>query len=93
MSLTATAAGIALLLSLLPLILIGYRDPKRLRSRRGSATATLPLARRPRQLLTALVLAPGVLLIGSGLWPALLIWLGALIALGWALVLTLARSA
>ncbi|MCX7069714.1 MAG: hypothetical protein NTW01_01795 [Gammaproteobacteria bacterium] len=93
MSLTATAAGIALLLSLLPLILIGYRDPKRLRSRRGGAVATLPLARRPRQLLTALVLAPGVLLIGSGLWPALLIWLGALIALGWALVLLLARSA
>lgn len=93
MSLTATAAGIALLISLLPLFVLGHRDPKRLRSRRGEVVTTAPLARRPRQVLTLLVLAPGIVLIGSSLWPALLIWLGALIALGWALVLLLGRQA
>jgi len=91
MSLTAGAAALALLISLVPLIVLGHRDPKRLRSRRAAAGAVMPLGGRSRQGLTALVLAPGLVLGVTSLWPALLVWLGALIALGWLLVLLLGR--
>lgn len=88
MSLTATAVIAALAASLLPLVLLARRDPKRLRAIR----ARLPSAhgRGARQALTAAVLLPGAVLIALGYWPAFMIWLGALIASGWLLVQLLA---
>ncbi|MDO9452271.1 MAG: hypothetical protein Q7J29_05365 [Stagnimonas sp.] len=88
MSLTAIAVTLALVASLLPLVLLARRDPKRLRSITASAVA--PHASRTRQALAAVVLLPGAILIGLGYWPAFLIWLGGLAALGWLLVQLLA---
>lgn len=88
MSLTALTVTLALIASLLPLVLLARRDPKRLRSLAVSDVA--PHARRTRQALAAVVLLPGVILIGLGYWPAFLIWLGGLAALGWLLVQLLA---
>lgn len=88
MSLTATAVTIALMVSLLPLSLIARHDPKRLRSITDAGVA--PHRGRTRQWLAACTLLPGVVLIGLSDWPAFLIWLGALVALGWALVQLLA---
>ncbi|WP_293397271.1 hypothetical protein [Nevskia sp.] len=88
MSLTAIAASLALIASLLPLLLIARRDPKRLRGL--AATHLAPHGRGPRRTLTLFVLLPGAVLIGFGDWPAFLIWLGALTASGWLLVQWLA---
>ena len=83
MSLTA-AVTIALLASLAPLLLLAWRDPKRLRS--VAAHATRPLPAPQRRALAAAVLLPGIALMALGHWPAFLIWLGAVCALGWAWV-------
>lgn len=66
-------------------------DPKRLRAS-GAARSDRRLTLRPivKRLLWTLVLAPGLLLIALGAWPALLIWLGATTAIGWGLAHTLA---
>ena len=88
MSLTALAVTLALIASLLPLVLLARRDPKRLRS--IAANAVTPYANRTRQVLAVVVLLPGAILIGLGYWPAFLIWLGGLAALGWLLVQVLA---
>ena len=95
MSLTATAALLALIASLVPLALIGWRDPKRLRNRYrqqpvGVSPPPAPLAAGVRRVLWLGVAVPGGVLLGLGLWPALIIWLGALTAAGWALVHLLA---
>lgn len=88
MSVTAISVTLALMASLLPLVLLARRDPKRLRS---SAThAVTPHASRTRQALAAAALLPGAILIGLAYWPAFLIWLGGLTALGWLLVQLLA---
>lgn len=88
MSLTAIAVTLALIASLLPLGLLARRDPKRLRSIAASAVA--PHSLRTRQALAAVVLLPGAILMGLGYWPAFLIWLGGLAAVGWLLVQWLA---
>lgn len=88
MSVTAIAVTLALIASLVPLLLIAQRDPKRLRS--IPPAGMQPMGVRPRQALTALTLLPGAVLIASSQWPALLIWLGGLIASGWILVQLLA---
>lgn len=88
MSLTATAVTIALIASLLPLLRLAQRDPKRLRSVAGSSTA--PHGKTIRQALAAAALLPGVALMGLSYWPAFLIWLGGVTAGGWVLVQVLA---
>lgn len=86
---TALAATLSILPSLLLLLWIALRDPKRLRSRR---LATVPMTPPRRGALASLLLLPGVALIGLGQWPAFLIWLGAVLTCGWLLVQVLARS-
>lgn len=88
MSLTATAVTLALIASLLPLLLLAQRDPKRLRSITASGTA--PHGKAMRQVLAATVLLPGAVLVGLGYWPSFLIWLGGVTAGGWVLVQVLA---
>lgn len=88
MTLTATAATLALVASLLPLLLLAQRDPKRLRSIAASGTA--PHGKAIRQVLAATALLPGVALMALSHWPAFLIWLGGVTAGGWVLVQVLA---
>lgn len=88
MSLTATAVTLSLFASLLPLLLIAQRDPKRLRS--VAASAATPHSRRTRQMLTAVALLPGAILMALSYWPAFLVWLGGTTASGWVLVQVLA---
>ncbi len=86
---TALAATLAILPSLLLLLWVALRDPKRLRSRRST---TVPMTPRRRGLLASLILLPGAGLIGLSQWPAFLIWLGTVLTFGWLLVQVLARS-
>lgn len=81
-------------LSLLPsaaaLLILARHDPKRRR------TLDLPVRghlRAQRQLLAALVLLPGVVLGLFEQWPALLMWLGLSLSLGWGIVQLLAYRA
>lgn len=84
---TAAATIAALLPSLLLLSLIALRDPKRLRSQpRGSAQAARRASAwtpKQRRNATLIALLPAPLLIAFGAWPALLIWLGALLTAVW----------
>lgn len=84
MSGTALAVLLTLAASLVPLALLAHGDPKRLRA--IGADAVRPHGAPLRQALTALVLLPGFALMVLGHWPAFLIWLGGLIALGWSIV-------
>jgi hypothetical protein len=75
------------------LILLGARDPKRVRNARhgshdGTSVATLPTA--IRRACGWSVLAPGVALGVAGQWWAFLIWLGAVTAFGWAIAISAA---
>lgn len=88
MSLTTAAAALTLIASMVPLVLLARRDPKRLRS--ITAAGATPYKLRTRQVLAVAALIPGVALIGLGYWPAFLIWMGGLIASGWILVQILA---
>ena len=77
-----SVALFAALLSALPLTWLAWRDPKRMRvsGRRDRA----PLSSRIRGLLTLCVLAlGGVLAFYSA--AAVLIWLGAVTTVGWAI--------
>jgi hypothetical protein len=68
------------------LVVLGLHDPKRLRNVRqsdGASRATLPTT--IRRALGWLTLAPGVVLIALGAWWALVVWLGAFGAIGWAI--------
>ncbi|MDP9139352.1 MAG: hypothetical protein M3O62_00985 [Pseudomonadota bacterium] len=87
---TYTWAVVALGVSLLPLILIALRDPKRLRSLRDRRAPSSSSARRA---MSAVTLMPGLALCVIGEWPAFLIWLGGVTAGGWIFVMWLARSA
>lgn len=91
MSYTAIASVIALIISLWPLFFLARHDPKRLRTIRHHHLK--PHVRRTRQFYGAIVLLPGVVLVVRGDWPAFLIWMGGLIALGWLLVQLLAFKA
>ncbi|WP_428312315.1 hypothetical protein [Hydrocarboniphaga sp.] len=94
---TMIAALAALLPSLLLLSLIALRDPKRLRSLpRGPGHDSRRAAawtRKQRRNATLIALLPAPLLIASGAWPALLIWLGALLTVAWLWVNCLAPPA
>ncbi|MDB5970198.1 MAG: hypothetical protein JWQ90_2648 [Hydrocarboniphaga sp.] len=68
------------------LALIALRDPKRLRSLPRTAPAMRRASAwtpRQRRIAVLIALSPAPLLIAAGAWPALLIWLGALLAGGW----------
>jgi hypothetical protein len=86
---TYSWALLALVISLLPLVMIARRDPKRLRSLRDKRA---PSSSSVRRALSAVVLLPGLALCVVGEWPAFLIWLGSVTALGWIFVMWLARS-
>ena len=85
---TQLYAALALAVSLLPLIALAVRDPKRLRSRRSARRGASVVERRT---LACAGLAPGVVLAVVGQWPAVLIWLGSVAVAGWLLALALAR--
>lgn len=70
------------LLSAIALLWLARRDPKRLRVLGQRRAAATPMARR---LATLVVLTPGGILLFCGQWAELLIWLGAVLALGWLL--------
>jgi hypothetical protein len=85
------AALLAIAVSGVLLILLGARDPKRLRNARhatlNTATAS-PLPAALRHACGWLSLAPGVVLAALGQWWAFLIWLGAVTAIGWVIAIT-----
>jgi hypothetical protein len=86
---THTYAALTLTLSLLPLIALALRDPKRLRSRRSARRGA---SRAERRVFAMASLVPGVLLAAVGQWPAFLIWLGGIAIAGWLLALSLAGT-
>ncbi|HET8881690.1 MAG TPA: hypothetical protein VFM56_05890 [Solimonas sp.] len=90
MTTTTLAVTIAIIPSVLALLRLAQRDPKRLRllGRRRDAAGT-----RERRALAALALGPGLVLAVCGLWPALLIWMGLLLAAGWCLAQGFAGAA
>jgi hypothetical protein len=86
---------LAIVFSGVLLILLGARDPKRLRNSRHAVTeaaAGSPLPPAARHLWGWLSLAPGVALGIAGEWWAFLIWLGAITAIGWAIAITAGYS-
>ena len=84
---TYSLAAVASLISLLLLLPIALRDPKRLRSLRRPA----PKPGIERKLLGWGTLLPGVALALTGQWPAFLVWLGVVTTAGWLLVNSLAQ--
>jgi hypothetical protein len=87
---------LAIVFSAALLILIGVRDPKRLRSARHGARNTVaaaPLSAAMRHLFGWLSLAPGVALAAIGQWWGFLIWLGAITAIGWTIAITAGYAA
>lgn len=93
MTMLALTLG-ATLISLLALVPLAARDPKRLRtsSQIGDKAFRRPLSGRQRRALGALAIAPGAVLAASGLWAAFLIWIGLATASGWALAQSLAEG-
>jgi len=86
---TDLCSAIAIAVSLLPVLTLALRDPKRLRSRRSAQRTA---AASERRVLAVLALVPGLVLATLGQWPAFLIWLGSVSAAGWLLVLWLSRE-
>lgn len=84
---TDALAALTIVLSLLLLLPIALRDPKRLRSIGRPA----PKPGRERTLLGWGSLLPGLALVLLAEWPAFLIWLGGVTTLAWLLVQLLAR--
>lgn len=84
---TDALSALTIFVSLLLLLPIALRDPKRLRSIDRSA----PKPGRERALLGWGSLLPGLVLALLGEWPAFLIWLGGVTTLAWLLVQLLAR--
>lgn len=62
---------------------LALRDPKRLRSLR--TTRRVAMGSTMRTALGYGSLLPGIATIAAGQWPAFLIWLGAVTAIGWSL--------
>ena len=86
------AALLAIAISGALLILLGARDPKRLRNARHAAptrdgASSSPLPAAARHACGWLSLAPGVVLGVLGEWWAFLIWLGAITAIGWTIAI------
>ncbi|WP_043114114.1 hypothetical protein [Solimonas soli] len=79
---------LAIVVSAVALLLLGRRDPKRLRAAVSSSLA--PHTPAQRRALAALALAPGALLACAGQAAGFVIWLGAAVALGWLLTQMLA---
>ena len=93
MSLTLISFLVAILPSLIAFAGLALGDPKRLRvAQRAGARHRPALPRWQRQVLALVGLLPGLLLMLRGQWPAFLIWMGAVTAIGWALALWLAPS-
>lgn len=90
MSSTALIGLLAAAASLAALLQLAIDDPKRRRSLRLATHGP----RRPgvRRMLGAAALLPGIVLATTAQWTAWLIWLGLSLALGWVLVLVLARG-
>jgi hypothetical protein len=85
------ATVLAIAISSALLILLGARDPKRLRNARHAARAAAPASPLPAAVRHAcgwLSLVPGAVLAVLGQWWAFLIWLGAITAVGWAIAIT-----
>jgi len=87
----STVTLIAILFSAAILLLIGRRDPKRLRAA-ASSSALAPHTPAQRRTLAALALVPGVLLALAAQSAGFVIWLGAVVALGWLLTQALASG-
>ncbi len=88
------ASVLSIVASAVLLVIVGMRDPKRLRSAehgKHSASSTQPLSPAARKTCSWLVLAPGVVLAAMGQWWAFLVWIGSACALGWATAHVLAR--
>lgn len=88
----------AVIVSATIVLLIAYRDPKRLRAAASGRAARgrkplQALAPASRRLLAAALLLPGVLLALAGESAAFMIWLGAVTALGWVAAQLLAPAA
>lgn len=77
----------ALVSSLALLWVLAFADPKRLR------LARMPqrLSQGQRRWLSVFTLVPGAALVFAGLWPAFLLWLGAVLVGGWLLALLFAE--
>lgn len=89
------AALLAIAVSGALLMLLGARDPKRLRNARhatGNAASASPLPAAVRHACGWLSLVSGVVLAALGQWWAFLIWLGAITAVGWAIAITAGYS-
>ncbi|HEY9547239.1 MAG TPA: hypothetical protein VIR56_14610 [Solimonas sp.] len=78
------------LLSACALLWLARHDPKRLRvlGRRHAAAALAP-----RRLAVLIALAPGLAMLLRADWAELMIWAGAVLAIGWLLTQTLAVRA
>lgn len=70
---------------------IGLRDEKRLRSQAGAEAARKALNTRQRQLFALGAAVPGLVLMVSGWWSSLLLWIGVTVVLLWFWVLWLSR--
>lgn len=89
------AGTVAILASVPMLLALALRDPKRLRTILHARADVYSPTRSPattRRVLGALVLLPGLLLVCLGEWWAVLVWLGSVMALGWAVARALART-
>ena len=82
------ATLLAIAVSATLLLLIGLRDPKRLRA--AGERAAQPHTTKQRRVLATLVLVPGVLLALAAQSAGFIIWLGATVAIGWLLTQLLA---
>lgn len=80
--------------SLVLLLMLGSRDPKRLRNLpRNARESVTPWPPARRRLIGALAILPGLLMMLTGEWAAFLIWLGLCLCSGWLWVHRLAPPA
>lgn len=89
-----SASLIAIAFSAAILIVLGHRDPKRLRSTPGNSIAVVranALSSRTRATLGWLSVLPGAVLAIAGEWSAFFIWLGATCVCGWVTAQVLSR--
>lgn len=77
--------SLAIAFSAAPLILLGIRDPKRLRNlaKVHAGLIPRPLPRSVRRICVWALALPGFALALAGHWWSFLIWCGAVLALGW----------
>lgn len=81
---TSMLSIVAIFVSMISLLVLGLRDPKRLRTQSKHLQQSMePLPIGARRVLTAIALAPGLLLAFFGFWQPFLVWLGATCTLAW----------